>query len=106
MNLGHHPLGAALRSAPPRGTSTAASQRTGEKCVESAVWKLWLLRWIGLYPTLLVLCLLLGPLIGAWPLPVRVLLMSGLGTWSLSFVLMPRLTRWFAEWLHRPGLDL
>lgn len=66
------------------------------------VWKLWLLRWSGLYPTLLLIYLLLGPVLSSWPLPLRLLVMSGLGTWILSFVLMPRLTKWFRFWLHKP----
>ena len=57
------------------------------------VWKLWLLRWLDLYPTLLLLYLLLGPVIGSWPVCARVLLTSGLGAWTLSFLVMPRLTR-------------
>lgn len=66
-------------------------------------WKLWLLRWSGLYPTLLLVYHLLGPLLASWPMPLRVLLMSGIGTWVLSFVLMPRLTRWFRQWLYTPS---
>lgn len=73
---------------------------------EPAIWKLWLLRWVGLYPTLLLLYLVLGPFILHWPVPVRLFLMSGLGSMSLSFLVMPRLTLWFAGWLQRPELGL
>ena len=69
------------------------------KSVDTARWKLWLLRWIGLYPTLLVAYTALGPLVAAWPLALRLLVMSGIGTFALSFVVMPAFTRWFAGWL-------
>jgi antibiotic biosynthesis monooxygenase (ABM) superfamily enzyme len=64
-------------------------------------WKLWLLRWLALYPTLLLLYALLQPWITDWPQAARILLISGLGTWTLSFVWMPRFTRWFQPWLRR-----
>jgi uncharacterized protein len=63
-------------------------------------WKLWLLRWAGLYPTLLFAYLAIGPLIASWPLPWRLLLISGIGTFSLSYVVMPILTRQFSGWLN------
>lgn len=64
-------------------------------------WKLWLLRWIALYPTLLLVYALLQQQLEVLPLPVRVLITSGIGTLALSFVWMPLLTRIFTKWLHK-----
>ncbi|MCX7218852.1 MAG: hypothetical protein NTY70_07895 [Burkholderiales bacterium] len=92
-----HRIGAVLHAA----SNAASNAGFNKQPPEPPVWKLWLLRWLGLYPTLMLLYLALGPFISHWPIPVRVFLMSGLGTWSLSFLVMPRLTRWCAGWLRR-----
>jgi antibiotic biosynthesis monooxygenase (ABM) superfamily enzyme len=62
-------------------------------------WKLWLLRWLALYPTLLLVYFLLQPL-EVLPLPLRVLITSCIGTLALSFFWMPLLTRTFTKWLQ------
>lgn len=41
-----------------------------------AAWKLWLLRWLGLYSTLLTLYATLRPLISSWPTAARVFVMK------------------------------
>lgn len=96
----------AWRMTPGGPASTTAKRQVGAQHGTPATWKLWLLRWMGLYPTLLVVYALLGPFIASWPVAARVLLTSGLGTWTLTFLIMPRLTRWFSGWLHRPGWGL
>lgn len=63
--------------------------------------KLWVLRWAGLYPTFLLAYGALGPWVGDWLLALRVLLMSGIGKFSLSFLIMPVFNRWFAGWLGK-----
>lgn len=91
----------------PEGCVMSVSTPPGAgRAKHSPVWKLWLLRWLGLYPTLLLLSLLLGRVISSWPMPARVLLTNGLGAWTLSFLVMPRLTRWFSGWQQRTGLGL
>ncbi|WP_288740581.1 hypothetical protein [uncultured Rheinheimera sp.] len=64
-------------------------------------WKLWLLRWTALYPTLLLVYAVLQQQLEVLPLPLRVLITSGIGTLALSFVWMPLLTRIFTKWLHK-----
>lgn len=63
-------------------------------------WKLWLLRWMALYPTLLLVYLLLQQPLELLPLPLRVLVTSCIGTLALSFFWMPLLTRIFTHWLY------
>lgn len=63
-------------------------------------WKLWLLRWLALYPTLLIIYWLFQHPLEMLPLAARVLVTSCLGTLALSFLWMPMLTRLFSSWLH------
>jgi hypothetical protein len=63
------------------------------------IWKLWLLRWLALYPTLLTIYWLFHQQLEVMPLPLRVLITSCLGTLALSFLWMPMLTRFFSAWL-------
>lgn len=64
------------------------------------IWKLWLLRWLALYPTLLCVYWLFQHPLEMLPLPARVLVTSCIGTLALSFLWMPMLTRLFSNWLH------
>ncbi|MBI3900167.1 MAG: hypothetical protein HY308_18035 [Gammaproteobacteria bacterium] len=66
----------------------------------SPKWKLWLLRWAALYPTLLALYAVGGTSLGSLPLSVRLVLTSGLGTLAMTFVWMPWLTRRLRAWLE------
>lgn len=63
-------------------------------------WQLWLLRWMALYPTLLLVYLLLQQPLELLTLPLRVMVTSCIGTLALSFFWMPLLTRIFTPWLH------
>ncbi|MCH8531020.1 MAG: antibiotic biosynthesis monooxygenase [Saccharospirillum sp.] len=62
-------------------------------------WKMTLVSWLALYPTVTVIFLLLGGLIDPLPLPIRTLIVTALVMVLMSYVLMPRFTRWFAFFL-------
>jgi len=63
-------------------------------------YKLALLTWVGAYAAITVLLAVLGPAIASWPLMVRTLVLSAAMVAALTWVIMPRLTRLFAGWLH------
>lgn len=63
-------------------------------------YKLALLTWAGAYAVITLLLALLGPAIASWPLVLRTLVLSVTMVVSLTWLIMPRLTRLFGGWLH------
>jgi antibiotic biosynthesis monooxygenase (ABM) superfamily enzyme len=65
-----------------------------------ARYKLALLTWVSAYALLTLLLALLGPAIASWPLAARTLLVSFVMVGTLTWVIMPRVTRTFRAWLN------
>lgn len=58
--------------------------------------------WLGIFLIVTVLSVLLMPWIAHWPLIPRTALFTAIVVALMTWVVMPRLSRWFAGWLH-PG---
>jgi antibiotic biosynthesis monooxygenase (ABM) superfamily enzyme len=63
-------------------------------------WKLAVLIWLAIYPSLTLLLWLVGPKIGSWPLPMRTLALTAVLVPLMVFVLIPALQRLLAPWLR------
>ena len=61
--------------------------------------KLALLTWAGAWTVITLILWVLGPVMATWPLPLRTLLISVLMVVTLTWVVIPNLTRLFAGWL-------
>jgi antibiotic biosynthesis monooxygenase (ABM) superfamily enzyme len=81
-----------------RDASTGRRRRTGPPR-----YKLALLTWAGAYTFITLMLTLLGPLMTAWPLALRTLVLSATMVVTLTWVVMPRLTRLFQPWLAPRG---
>jgi antibiotic biosynthesis monooxygenase (ABM) superfamily enzyme len=66
-------------------------------------YKLALLTWAGAYVVITLMLTLLGPLMTSWPLALRTLALSATMVATLTWVVMPRLTRLFQPWLAPRG---
>lgn len=75
---------------PPKGASTLPR------------WKMAPVSGLVLWPLNSLLSLLLYPLIGAWPIPVRALIIAGLLVPVMTYFAMPWATQLFSKWLY-PG---
>jgi antibiotic biosynthesis monooxygenase (ABM) superfamily enzyme len=64
-----------------------------------ARYKLALLTWAGAYAVITVMLTVLGPLMASWPLALRTLVLSATMVVTLTWLVMPRLTRLFQPWL-------
>ncbi len=64
------------------------------------MWKLALLSWLGLWPTVTAMMLIVRPQIEGLPVAVQTLLMTGLIVPLMTWVHMPLLTRVFRGWLR------
>jgi hypothetical protein len=62
-------------------------------------YKMTLVSWLALYPAVTLVFLFFGDLLARLPLPLRTLLVTAVVMLLMSYVLMPRMTRWFAFWL-------
>jgi uncharacterized protein len=65
--------------------------------------KLALLTWLGAYPVITAILALLGPKMVSWPLALRTLGLSVLMVTTLTWLVMPSLTRALRGWLSRPA---
>ena len=61
--------------------------------------KLAILTWASAYALITTFLALLGPSIAGWPLALRTLVLSVTMVSTLTWVIMPRLTRLFRPWL-------
>ena len=63
--------------------------------------KLTFITWLGLYPTVTLLTVVLEPLLRLMVLPLRTLLVTAIAVTVVRFVTFPQLSRLFAGWLER-----
>lgn len=64
--------------------------------------KVVLLTWCGIWPVItLVLSQMLPLLQGKVPLPVLTLCVTAIVVPTMGYLVMPNLTRWCSNWLHR-----
>jgi antibiotic biosynthesis monooxygenase (ABM) superfamily enzyme len=63
-------------------------------------YKMAILTAVGVYPMLLLLSYVLQPLVGGWPLPLRLLASLSIGIPLMTWHIMPLLSRLFFPWLY------
>lgn len=63
-------------------------------------WKVAVVTWLGIYPSVLLLFLTIGPRLETWPLPARTAVITVLVVVLMTWVVAPRLTCWLTAWLH------
>ena len=62
-------------------------------------WKMTIVSWLALYPAVTLVFVLCGDWLAQLPLLVRTMLVTVVVMLLMSYVLMPRMTRWFSFWL-------
>ena len=63
-------------------------------------WKVALVTWVAIYPTITALLLLFGSQLESLPVPTRTLLLTGVLVPLMTFLLMPVLTARLRSWLY------
>lgn len=72
----------------------------GPKQTPPPRWKVAVVTWLGICPTVYALFVLLGPLLAAWPLLPRVMLLTSLVVIVMTWAVAPKLTQWLKPWLY------
>ncbi len=66
-------------------------------------YKITVVTWFGVFPTITLLLYLLGPLLDHLPLVIRTLVLSAIMVPLLTYVVMPWLTKLLHRWLFAQG---
>ena len=66
-----------------------------------ARWRMTLVSWMGIFPTVALLLTFVSPLLTPLPFLVRTAIFTMLVAVLMSYVVMPRLTKWMAWWFRR-----
>ena len=66
-------------------------------------WRLTVVSWLGIFPTVAVVLWLVAPLLTSLPFLPRTALLTALVAVIMSYLVMPRLTHWMAWWLRKPA---
>lgn len=67
-------------------------------------WKVAVVTWLGIYPTVLLLFVTVAPWLADWPLALRTAVLTVLVVLLMTWIVAPTLTRWLRPWLHaRPA---
>lgn len=86
----HRVPGLELWFAPASGAARPAAPR----------WKVAVVTWLGICPTVWLLSLLLASPLASWPSLPRVMLLTALVVVAMTWWVAPALTRWMAPWLY------
>jgi antibiotic biosynthesis monooxygenase (ABM) superfamily enzyme len=65
-------------------------------------YKLALVTWTGAYAIITLTLALLGPTMARWPLAMRTLVLSALMVTTLTWLVIPGMTRLLRRWLFTP----
>jgi len=63
-------------------------------------YKTFLLTWFAIYPLINLILFLGNNLLNALPIYLRTLLLTGILVFLMTYVVMPRLNRYFYRWLR------
>lgn len=83
-------------------TPNARRQAERPRVAAPPRYKLALLTWAGAYTVITLILAVLGPVMAPWPLPLRTLLLSVLMVVTMTWLVMPSLTRLGRGWLMSP----
>jgi len=90
---------AALRAQLGAESPAAKPRKSPRRSAGPPRHKLALLTWAAAYAVITAILATLGPTLASWPLVLRTLLLSVLMVVSLTWLIMPAMTRVFRPWL-------
>ncbi|MCM2339728.1 antibiotic biosynthesis monooxygenase [Rhodoferax sp.] len=73
---------------------------TGTKLIPPPRWKVAVVTWLGIFPTVYLLFFVLGDLLAPLPQLIRLMFLTVLVVGLMTWVVAPQLTRLFKPWLY------
>lgn len=64
-------------------------------------WRMTVVSWMGIFPTVAALLWLVAPLLASLHFIMRTAIFTALVAVAMSYLVMPRLSRWMAWWLRK-----
>lgn len=64
-------------------------------------WRMTMVSWLGIYPVVTFCLWFILPLLDFLPFLVRIALITAIVAILMSYVVMPRLSRWMGKWLRK-----
>jgi antibiotic biosynthesis monooxygenase (ABM) superfamily enzyme len=64
-------------------------------------WKMAVMIWLGIYPTITVMIYIIFPLTEGWPIPLRTLAMTLVVVPIMVFIVLPFLQKLLRNWLTK-----
>ena len=64
-------------------------------------WRMTLVSWLGIFPTVALLLAFVAPRLADWPFLLRTAVLTAVVALLMSYLIMPRLTRWMGWFLRR-----
>jgi antibiotic biosynthesis monooxygenase (ABM) superfamily enzyme len=64
-------------------------------------WKMAVMIWLGIYPTITALIYIIFPLTKDWPVPLRTLAMTLIAVPVMVFLVLPLIQKWLKNWLNK-----
>ena len=64
-------------------------------------WRMTVVSWLGIFPTVALLLTFVSPLLAPLPFLLRTALFTAMVAMAMSYVVMPRVSRWMAWWLRK-----
>lgn len=64
-------------------------------------WRMTVVSWLGIYPVVAFCLWYLSPLLGTLPFMIKTAILTVIVVVTMSYVVMPRLSRWMAWWLRQ-----
>lgn len=73
---------------------------TGPKQIPPPRWKVAVVTWLGIFPTVYMLFFVMRDILATWTLLTRIMLLTVLVVVLMNWVVAPQLTRLFKPWLY------
>jgi antibiotic biosynthesis monooxygenase (ABM) superfamily enzyme len=64
-------------------------------------WKMTIVSWLGIFPTVALLLTFVSPILADLPFIIRTAIFTAIVALMMSYLVMPRVSRWMAWWLKR-----
>ncbi len=80
-------------------------QASTPKQVAPPRWKVAIVTWLGIFPTVYMLFLLLGGVLAPWSLLPRIMVLTVLVVALMTWFVAPQLTRLFKPWLYPSAIS-